>query len=84
MKPKTKIDITDKVDLEAVIYLADLLYVHFNLQSGLDLAREAEIIIYHDFCSECESHKDGCDCGYVNIDSYADSYEYGDWSDYEN
>lgn len=63
MKLKTKIDTTDRDDLNAIVAFADFMFMFLGTHSSAhNLADEAENIIADEFCDSCEQHNDGCEC----------------------
>lgn len=80
MKPK-KIDTESLQDLQIVQALANFLII-LDIKSAEDLYAEIDEIADEDFCGDCESHKDYCECNQDHGGRYM--REYDDGADYED
>lgn len=80
MKSK-KIDIDSLEDLQLIQKLANFLIV-LDIKSAEDLYQEVDDIADENFCGECESHNDYCECNQDHGGRYM--REYDDGADYED
>ena len=81
MKSK-KIDLSDIDHINQMQSLGEFL-CKLNIRSADQLLETCDDILTEDFCSDCETHKDGCEC---NDEGLGGRYmrEYDDGADYED
>lgn len=79
-KVKTRIDLTEMDDLNAMVALGNFL-LDLGINQSEHFLSETVEIQENDFCGECESHKDCCGCHRDRDYDYDSDYEYDSWKD---
>ena len=80
MKSK-KIDLESLKDIEVIQALTNFLII-LNIQSAEELYEDVDYIADQEFCGECETHKNYCECEKDREPTYM--REYDDGADYED
>ena len=80
MKLKTKIDDTDRDDIVMLQGLVDFVAFLTERPIIIDEAQSLNYFIYHEYCADCKSHHDYCQCDANGPNDDID-YHYDNWVD---